>query len=87
VHYEVCQGTFDLLDGSNTSIHYRAELNIFQVHSDRIIEEHETVKIAFAKSTGSMTLNQMLNQKIRIPLTFPRNRANGLMSTSSNHAA
>jgi hypothetical protein len=35
--------TFDLLDGNNVSIHYCAELNIFQVLSDRTIEEHETV--------------------------------------------
>jgi hypothetical protein len=38
--------TFDL---NNASIHYSAELNIFQVHSDRIIEEHETIGIAFGE--------------------------------------
>jgi hypothetical protein len=38
--------TFDLLDGNNASIHYCAELNIFKVLSDRIIEEHETVGIS-----------------------------------------
>jgi hypothetical protein len=41
--------TFDLLDGNNASIHYCAELNIFQVLSDRIIEEHETVGISFGE--------------------------------------
>jgi hypothetical protein len=40
---------FDLLDGNDASIHYCAELNIFQVHSDRIIKEHETVGIAFSE--------------------------------------
>jgi hypothetical protein len=29
--------TFDLLDGNNASLHYCAELNIFQVFSDQII--------------------------------------------------
>jgi hypothetical protein len=34
--------TFDFLNENNASFHYCVELNIFQVLSDRIIEEHET---------------------------------------------
>jgi hypothetical protein len=88
--------TFDLLDGNNASIHYCAELNIRQVHANRIIEEHETVGIYFGEeywrrsrtqSPRAMTLNQMLNQKTRIPLTFHRNEVNGPTSTSPNHTS
>jgi hypothetical protein len=42
-----CAGDpFNLLDGNDASIHNCAELNIFQVLSDRIIKKHETVGIS-----------------------------------------
>jgi hypothetical protein len=41
--------TFDLLDGNNASIHYCAELNIYQINFDRIIEEHKAVGIALGE--------------------------------------
>jgi hypothetical protein len=34
---------------TNASIHYCAELDIHQVHADRIIEEHEAIGISFGK--------------------------------------
>jgi hypothetical protein len=41
--------TYDLLDRNNASIHYCAKLNIFQVLSNRIIEEYETVGMSFGE--------------------------------------